>query len=54
MLPRIFLTAHGDIPLVVGTMRSGSDGFLAKPCEPERLIAELARLAIRAGIEAAG
>jgi FixJ family two-component response regulator len=42
-LPTIFLTAHGNIPLVVQAMRSGADGFLAKPYDPEELLAEIER-----------
>ena len=34
-LPTIFLTAHWNVPLVVGAMRAGADGFLTKPYDPE-------------------
>ena len=42
-LPTIFLTAHGNVPLVVRAMRAGADGFLTKPYEPEHLLLEINR-----------
>ena len=37
-IPTVFLTAFWDIKLVVSAMRSGADGFLSKPFEPEELV----------------
>lgn len=37
-LPTIFLTAHWSVQSVVMAMRSGMDGFLVKPFDPEELI----------------
>ena len=42
-LPTIFLTAHGNIPLVVEAMRAGADGFLSKPYDPGQLLGEIDR-----------
>jgi len=40
-LPTIFLTAYGNVPLVVETMRSGASGFLTKPYDPQQLLKEI-------------
>ena len=37
-LPTIFLTAHWNVQSVVTAIRSGMDGFLVKPFDPEELI----------------
>jgi len=38
LLPIIFLTAHGDIPLSVKTIKAGASDFLAKPVSCEKLL----------------
>lgn len=45
-IPTVFLTGNWDVQLVVDTMRSGADGFLTKPFDPDRLISEV-RLALQ-------
>lgn len=42
MIPIIFLTAHGDIPMSVQAMRSGAFDFLEKPCEINLLLERVA------------
>ena len=37
-VPIIFLSAHGDIPLAVSTVKAGAMDFLTKPVDGERLI----------------
>jgi FixJ family two-component response regulator len=37
-LPTIFLTAHWNVQSVVTAIRSGVDGFVVKPFDPEELI----------------
>ena len=37
-VPIIFLTAHGDIPMVVEAMKEGAAEFLVKPLDPEKLL----------------
>jgi FixJ family two-component response regulator len=44
-LPIVFMTAHGDIPMVVKAMRSGAVDFLPKPVD-ERQLAETVHQAI--------
>jgi FixJ family two-component response regulator len=46
LLPVIFLTGHGDIPMSVKAMKSGAIDFLTKPVTREKLIASV-RTAIR-------
>ena len=41
--PIIFLSAHGDIDMAVGTMEKGAFTFLQKPVEDERLLSAVAR-----------
>ncbi|HVC49382.1 MAG TPA: sigma-54 dependent transcriptional regulator [Burkholderiales bacterium] len=42
-LPVILMTAYGVIDRAVDAMQSGAASYLAKPFEPERLLAEVAR-----------
>ena len=46
LLPIIFLTGHGDIPMSVQAMKAGAVDFLTKPVTRERLL-----IAIRAAIQ---
>ena len=46
LLPIIFLTGHGDIPMSVQAMKAGAVDFLTKPVTRERLL-----MAIRAAIQ---
>lgn len=38
MLPIIFLTGHGDIPMAVGAMRAGALDFMPKPFRESELL----------------
>jgi FixJ family two-component response regulator len=38
MVPILFLSAHGDIPMVVEAMRNGAVGFMQKPFKEQELI----------------
>ena len=42
-LPVLFLTAHGDIPTAVETLRSGAVDFIEKPFESEDLLERVRR-----------
>jgi FixJ family two-component response regulator len=46
LLPVIFLTGHGDIPMSVQAMKAGAMDFLTKPVTREKLLTSV-RLAIR-------
>lgn len=46
LLPIVFLTGHGDIPMGVQAMKCGAADFLTKPLDPDRLLA-----AVNAAIE---
>ena len=46
LLPIVFITGHGDIPMSVKAMKAGAVDFLSKPFEPRHLLA-----AVRAAIE---
>jgi FixJ family two-component response regulator len=39
VLPVIFLTGHGTIPLSVAAMKAGANEFLTKPVDPDALLA---------------
>lgn len=41
LLPIIFLTGHGDIPMSVGAIKSGATDFLTKPVTREKLLASI-------------
>ena len=40
-LPVVFLTAHGDLPTAVGSMKRGAADFLAKPADEKVLLGTL-------------
>jgi len=40
-IPIIFMTAHGDVPMVRKVMKAGAVEFLAKPFEQEEMIAAI-------------
>ncbi len=42
-LPVIFITGHGDIDAAVAALKAGAYDFVAKPFDPERLLASVAR-----------
>ena len=46
-LPIIFLTAHGDVPLVVDAMKQGADDFLTKPVDEKILLGAVGRALLR-------
>ncbi|HSH54797.1 MAG TPA: response regulator [Methylotenera sp.] len=46
LLPVVFLTGHGDIPMSVRAMKAGAVDFLTKPVTREKLLASV-RSAIR-------
>lgn len=48
LLPIIFLTGHGDIPMSVRAIKAGAVDFLTKPVTREKLM-ECVRSAIQAG-----
>ena len=41
LLPIIFLTGHGDIPMSVDAIKTGATDFLTKPVTRERLLASI-------------
>lgn len=41
LLPIIFLTGHGDIPMSVSAIKSGANDFLTKPVTREKLLASI-------------
>ena len=41
LLPIIFLTGHGDIPMSVQAMKAGAVDFLTKPVTREKLLASV-------------
>ncbi len=49
-LPVIVLTGHGSVPQTLQMSRDGVVDFLAKPCDPERLVALLAAAASRRSV----
>jgi two-component system response regulator DctR len=49
--PVLFLTGHGDIPMVVQALKQGAADFLEKPADPRTLV-EAVRKALQADREA--
>jgi len=47
-LPTVFVTGHWNIKSVVHAIRTGADGFLTKPYDPEDLVAAVAQALQRA------
>ena len=43
ILPIIFLTGHGDIPMSVSAMRHGAADFLTKPADTDLLVTAISR-----------
>ncbi len=39
LLPIVFITGHGDVPMAVDTMKKGAMDFIQKPFNEERLVA---------------
>ncbi len=50
LLPVIFLTGHGDIPMSVRAIKSGAQDFLTKPVTREKLLASV-RSALQSGTQ---
>lgn len=46
-LPIIFLTGHGDVDMAVSAMMEGAADFIQKPIDNERLLASIARAAVK-------
>ncbi len=42
-LPIVFLSAHGDIPTTVSTIKAGAEDFLTKPATKEQLLEAIQR-----------
>ena len=51
-LPVLLMTAYGMIERAVAAMRAGACNYLAKPFEPEALVAEVARWMLPAPVGA--
>jgi FixJ family two-component response regulator len=51
MLPIIFLTGHGDIPMSVHAMKAGAVEFLTKPVRGHDLLAAIGHAIERDGVE---
>jgi RNA polymerase sigma factor (sigma-70 family) len=47
LLPVIFLTGHGDIPMSVKAVKAGADDFLAKPVSKDSLLAAVEKAIAR-------
>ena len=43
MLPIVFITAHGDIPMSVGAMKAGAVDFLTKPFREQEMLDAVSR-----------
>jgi FixJ family two-component response regulator len=47
VLPVVFLTGHGDIPMTVNAIKAGAEDFLTKPVSAETLLAAIERALAR-------
>lgn len=47
LLPIIFITGHGDIPMTVQAMKAGAADFLPKPFDPKQLLATVRKAIAR-------
>ena len=47
-LPIVFITAHGDVPMAVETMKKGALDFIQKPFDEEELVGLVERMLDRA------
>lgn len=47
-LPIVFITAHGDVPMAVETMKKGALDFIQKPFDESQLIALVEKMQARA------
>ncbi|MGX5800701.1 response regulator transcription factor [Bradyrhizobium sp. Arg314] len=47
LLPIIFLTGHGDIPMSVRATKAGAEDFLSKPISKENLLGAIRRALLR-------
>jgi two-component system, LuxR family, response regulator FixJ len=50
-IPIVFITAHGDVPMAVETMRKGATNFLEKPFAEDALV-DAVRFALASGVPA--
>ena len=46
-IPVVFLSAHGDIPMTVSTIKAGAEDFLTKPATKEKLLEAIQRALVR-------
>ena len=46
-IPVVFLSAHGDIPTTVSTIKAGAEDFLTKPANKEQLLKAIRRALAR-------
>jgi len=53
ILPIIFITGHGDIPMSVKAMKAGAVDFLPKPVKDKELLPAIEQALARAGRESA-
>ena len=47
LIPIIFLTGHGDIPMCVRATKAGAEDFLSKPVSKETLLDAVRRAFLR-------
>jgi FixJ family two-component response regulator len=53
MLPIVFLTGHGNIPMGVNAMKAGAVDFLPKPVQEKVLLGAIEQALVRSAQEAA-
>jgi FixJ family two-component response regulator len=54
VLPIIFLTGYGDIPMTVGALKAGASDFLVKPVQDDELLGAVERALACGARERAG